>query len=122
MKRIVTEISNGVVIARNGEKHYILDPGVVVFEGNEIIFVGTAYNGLYCAGCCWVLMGLLFFGDVMYLYWIVGLTVIVLIKKVIPYGSRESYSLGAVLIVCGGVVLSGAFRLTVKSVLLSRIG
>jgi len=79
LKRIVTEISNGVVIARNGEKHYILDPGVVVFEGNEIIFAGTAYNGLYCAGCCWVLMGLLFFGDVMYLYWIVGLTVIVLI-------------------------------------------
>jgi predicted metal-binding membrane protein len=26
-------------------------------------------------------MGLQFFGDVMYLYWIVGLTVIVLIKK-----------------------------------------
>jgi cytosine/adenosine deaminase-related metal-dependent hydrolase len=45
LKRIITEISNGVVIAWNSEKHYILDPGVVVFEGNEIIFVGTAYNG-----------------------------------------------------------------------------
>jgi predicted metal-binding membrane protein len=79
-------------------------------------------HGAYCVGCCWVLMGLLFFGDVMYLYWIVGLTAIVLIKKTIPYGSQESYFLGAVLIVCGGIVLAGAFRLTIKPVLLSRIG
>ena len=43
---MVTEISNGVVIAWNGEKHYILDTGVVVFEGSEIIFVGTTYNGV----------------------------------------------------------------------------
>lgn len=79
-------------------------------------------HGAYYVGCRGALMGLQFFGDVMYLYWIVGLTVIVLIKKTIPYGSRESYFLGAVLIVCGGVVLAGAFRLTVTPVLLSRIG
>ena len=79
-------------------------------------------HGAYCVGCCWVLMGLLFFGDVMNLYWIVGLTVIVLIKKTIPYGRRESYFLGDVLIVCGDVVLAGAFRLTVKPVLLTRTG
>jgi predicted metal-binding membrane protein len=66
-------------------------------------------HGAYCVGCFWFLMGLLFFGDVMHLYWIVGLTVIVLIKKTIPYGRWESHSLGAVLIVCSGVVLAHAF-------------
>ena len=39
---IVTEISNGVVIAWNDEKHYILDTGVVVFEGNEIKILSSS--------------------------------------------------------------------------------
>ena len=40
------EIRNGIVIAWNGERHEVINPGVVVFEGNEIIFVGTAYDGV----------------------------------------------------------------------------
>ncbi len=64
-------------------------------------------HGAYCVGCCWFLMGLLFFGDVMNLYWIIGLAVIVLIEKIIPGGRWVSHILGAVLIVCGGVVLAG---------------
>jgi len=66
-------------------------------------------HSAYCVGCCWFLMGLLFFGDVMNLNWIVCLAVIVLIEKTIPYGSRASHFLSAVLIICGGVVLAGAF-------------
>ena len=30
-------------------------------------------HGLYCLGCCWLLMGLLFFGGVMNLLWVAGL-------------------------------------------------
>ncbi|MCH6559516.1 DUF2182 domain-containing protein, partial [candidate division KSB1 bacterium] len=31
-------------------------------------------HGAYCLGCCWVLMGLLFFGGVMNLLWIAAIT------------------------------------------------
>ena len=40
-----TVIENGTVIAWNGEAHHVLDPGVVVFDGDEITFVGTDYDG-----------------------------------------------------------------------------
>ena len=54
-------------------------------------------------------MGLLFFGGVMNLYWIIGLAVIVMIEKTIPGGRWVSHFLGVVLIICGGVVLAGIF-------------
>ena len=38
-------------------------------------------HGLYCLGCCWFLMCLLFVGGVMNLLWIAGLAVLVLIEK-----------------------------------------
>ena len=66
-------------------------------------------HGAYCVGCCWFLMGLLFFGGVMNLYWIIGLAVIVLIEKTIPGGRWVSHLLGGVLILCGGAVLAGTF-------------
>jgi predicted metal-binding membrane protein len=43
-------------------------------------------HGLYCIACCWALMGLLFFGGVMNLYWIVGLALFVLLEKTSPPG------------------------------------
>jgi predicted metal-binding membrane protein len=30
-------------------------------------------HGIYCLGCCWFLMALLFFGGIMNLFWIAGL-------------------------------------------------
>jgi predicted metal-binding membrane protein len=43
-------------------------------------------HGLYCIGCCWALMALLFVGGVMNLLWIAALAILVLFEKVIPYG------------------------------------
>ena len=40
-----TKIENGTVIAWSGDRHRVLDPGVVVFSGNEIEFVGERYDG-----------------------------------------------------------------------------
>ena len=62
-------------------------------------------HGAYCVGCCWFLMGLLFFGGVMNLYWIIGLAVFVLMEKTIPAGHWFSYGVGVLLILCGIVVL-----------------
>jgi len=38
-------------------------------------------HGAYCLGCCWVLMGLLFFGGVMNLVWIAAIALFVLLEK-----------------------------------------
>jgi predicted metal-binding membrane protein len=64
-------------------------------------------HGAYCVGCCWFLMGLLFFGGIMNLYWITGLAVFVLLEKTIPAGHWVSHLVGIVLIVWGIVVLTG---------------
>ena len=44
-------------------------------------------HGAYCLGCCWFLMGLLFFGGIMNLFWIVGLALFILLEKTIPIGN-----------------------------------
>lgn len=50
-------------------------------------YLGAA-SGLYCLGCCWALMLLLFVGGVMNLWWIAALTVFVLLEKVAPFGAQ----------------------------------
>lgn len=64
-------------------------------------------HGTYCVGCCWFLMGLLFFGGVMNLYWITGIAVFVLLEKSVPRGHWLSYVTGTALIASGGIVLAG---------------
>jgi predicted metal-binding membrane protein len=60
-------------------------------------------HGLYCVGCCWVLMTLLFVGGVMNLAWIAGLSVLVLLEKVAPQGRLLSRVLGLALM-AGGLI------------------
>jgi predicted metal-binding membrane protein len=43
-----------------------------------------ARHGVYCLGCCWALMALLFVLGVMNLLWIVALTLLVLAEKTLP--------------------------------------
>ena len=43
-------------------------------------------NGVYCLGCCWALMVLLFALGVMNLFWIAALAVLVLLEKIMPSG------------------------------------
>lgn len=65
-------------------------------------------HGLYCLGCCWVLMCLLFVGGVMNLLWIAGLAVFVLIEKVWPHRSIQALS-GVGLVIWGTLVVVGGF-------------
>jgi predicted metal-binding membrane protein len=64
-------------------------------------------HGLYCLGCCWVLMGLLFYGGVMELRWIVGLALYVAAEKLIPVSARLSRYAGILLIGWGVWTVSG---------------
>jgi predicted metal-binding membrane protein len=43
-------------------------------------------HGTFCLGCCWFLMGLLFFGGIMNLLWIAGLACFILLEKTVPMG------------------------------------
>ena len=62
-------------------------------------------HGAYCVGCCWFLMGLLFFGGVMNLFWIAGLAIYVLLEKTIPAGHWLGYAVGVGLIAWGIAML-----------------
>lgn len=62
------------------------------------------HHGAYCLGCCWFLMGLLFAGGVMNLYWITGLAIFVLVEKIMPTGVGFS-RLAGIGLVCGGLWL-----------------
>ena len=66
------------------------------------------HHGLYCVGCCWVLMALLFVGGVMNLLWIALLALFVLLEKVLPQGELFS-RLSALLLAGAGalVILAG---------------
>jgi predicted metal-binding membrane protein len=66
-------------------------------------------HGIYCLGCCFALMLLLFVGGVMNLVWIAGLALIVLGEKLLPQGARLRVPLGVLLMVAGlGLVSAGS--------------
>ena len=62
-------------------------------------------HGLFCLGCCWMLMALLFVGGLMNLIWIAGIALLVLIEKMLPSASHVSRWTGAALILWGAIIL-----------------
>ena len=64
-------------------------------------------HGIFCLGCCWMLILMLFVGGLMNLLWIGGLAVVVLVEKTIPWGGRMSQIIGAALVAWGAVALLG---------------
>lgn len=62
-------------------------------------------HGIFCVGCCWALMLLLFAGGVMNLAWIFFLTLFVLAEKIFPFGEKISSLTGYVLLVWGFVLV-----------------
>ena len=62
-------------------------------------------QGLYCLGCCWALMLLLFVGGVMNLWWIAGLTAFVLLEKFVPLRIKSGRLSGMVLLAIGAWTL-----------------
>jgi predicted metal-binding membrane protein len=60
-----------------------------------------AAHGLFCLGCCWLLMLLLFVGGVMNLLLVGTITLFVLLEKLLPYGDRAGRISGLALIILG---------------------
>lgn len=64
-------------------------------------------HGIYCVGCCWVLMLLLFVLGVMNLLWIAALAAFVLLEKIVPGAERVSRATGSLLVLWGALMISG---------------
>lgn len=60
-----------------------------------------ARHGLYCLGCCWFLMALLFAGGIMNLVWIAGLAIYVLVEKLAPNGEVVARVAGVAMVLTG---------------------
>ena len=72
-------------------------------------YLGAA-NGLYCLGCCWALMMLLFVGGVMNLWWIAALTLFVLLEKAAPFGEKGGRYSGLLIAAVGAWTMIAGFR------------
>ena len=70
-------------------------------EGRGGAFLMGVRHGLYCLGCCWALMALLFVAGVMNLLWVAALAVIVLVEKVVPAGDLAGRIAGVAMIAAG---------------------
>lgn len=64
-------------------------------------------HGLYCLGCCWTLMALLFVGGVMNFVWIVALTLVVAVEKLAPRGPLIGKAAGVAFAAWGVAKLAG---------------
>jgi len=64
------------------------------------------HHGLFCVGCCWVLMVLLFVGGVMNLLWIAVIAGFVLLEKVAPLGNKKGRAISGL-----GLIMAGTWFL-----------
>lgn len=64
-----------------------------------------AEHGVFCVGCCWMLMLLPFAAGVMDLRWMAGIAVLLMLEKAAPGGEWVSRIAGAVLAAAGAGVL-----------------
>ena len=73
--------------------------------GTRGAFLMGLRHGVYCVGCCWLLMLLLFVGGVMNFAWIAGVALLVLIEKLVPAGHWIGRGAGILLIAWGTATL-----------------
>jgi predicted metal-binding membrane protein len=74
-------------------------------EGRAGAFRMGVKNGLFCLGCCWILMILLFVSGIMNLLWIAIIAGFVFAEKIFSGTKLVSYISGVALIIYGAFVL-----------------
>ena len=63
-------------------------------------------HGLFCLGCCWALMLVMFAAGVSNLLWMAGLAAVMAYEKIGRRGQQLSPVVGAVLLAWAGLVLA----------------
>ena len=69
-------------------------------------FVAGSRHGVFCLGCCWLLMVLLVAFGAMHLGWMLALAVLILLEKVAPYGDWLARVAAAAFVLLGAVLLA----------------
>ena len=77
-------------------------------DGARGAFIMGLRHGLYCVGCCWLLMLLLFVLGVMNFTWIAALSAFVLLEKTLPKARAFSIAAGVLFLAWGTLLLTGA--------------
>jgi len=77
-------------------------------EGMRGALVMGMRHGVFCVGCCWALMALLFVAGVMNLLWVAGIAAFVIVEKLAPPGRLVSRITGTMLLAWGAWVLATA--------------
>jgi predicted metal-binding membrane protein len=80
-------------------------------EGTGGAFRMGVEHGLFCTGCCWALMGLLFVAGVMNIFWIAALSLLVGLEKLLPRGLWLSSATGVILTAWGAWLIAASFGL-----------
>jgi predicted metal-binding membrane protein len=80
-------------------------------EGHRGALIMGLRHGMYCVGCCWFLMALLFVAGVMNLLWVAAIAAFVLVEKVVPRGDLVGRVAGGILVLAGLVMLGQALRI-----------
>jgi predicted metal-binding membrane protein len=65
-------------------------------------------HGAYCLGCCWALFAVLVATGVMSMAWMLLLTLVVFVEKVLPMGQHTAAAIGVSFVAFGVAVASGA--------------
>ncbi|MGE0484907.1 MAG: DUF2182 domain-containing protein [Gammaproteobacteria bacterium] len=74
-------------------------------EGHGGALAMGLHHGLYCVGCCWALMAVMFVVGTMNMLWIALLTAAMLFEKLGPAGDRVGQLIGVALVAAGGWLL-----------------
>lgn len=64
-----------------------------------------AHHGLFCLGCCWAYMLLMFVAGTMNLVWMLAITAVMVIEKIVPGGNLFSRIVGTGLVIGGGALV-----------------
>lgn len=64
-----------------------------------------AHHGLFCVGCCWALMLLMFVVGASNIVWMLTLGAVMAVEKNMPWGRRISSPLGILLLIAGAAEL-----------------
>jgi predicted metal-binding membrane protein len=75
-------------------------------EGNMGALIMGIRHGVYCVGCCWALMLVLFGVGVMNMLWVLLITAFVVVEKILPAPGPVRFVSGLGLVCWGGYWLS----------------
>jgi predicted metal-binding membrane protein len=73
-------------------------------------FVLGAHHGLFCVGCCWALMLLMFAVGAGSLGWMLLLAAVMAVEKNLPWGRRLSTPLGVALLAWAALLVATQAR------------